>query len=71
MLNIAITVTLAKLPVAELQASIRKHVEPMTENLPDKRLGEGGDPDEIVFCLHNVTACSQSIDLDLKAKKLK
>jgi hypothetical protein len=40
MLNIALTETLAKLPVAELQASIRKFVWPMTENLPDKRLRE-------------------------------
>lgn len=38
MLNIALTETLAKLPVAELQASIRQYVEPMTENLSDKRL---------------------------------
>lgn len=38
MLNIALNETLAKLPVAELQASIRKFVEPMTENLCDKRL---------------------------------
>jgi hypothetical protein len=30
--------TLAKLPVAELRASIEGFVEPMTENLPDKRL---------------------------------
>jgi hypothetical protein len=40
MLNIALTETLAKLPVAELQASIRDYVEPMTEILPDKRLRE-------------------------------
>ena len=38
MLNIALSETLAKLPVSELQASIRKFVEPMTENLCDKRL---------------------------------
>lgn len=38
MLNIALTETLAKLPVAELQASIRQYVEPRAENLPDKRL---------------------------------
>jgi len=40
MLNIALTETLAKLPAAELQASIRDYVEPMTEILPDKRLRE-------------------------------
>jgi len=38
MLNIALSETLAKLPVAELQASIQEFVEPMTKNLPDKRL---------------------------------
>jgi hypothetical protein len=38
MLNIALSETLAKLPVAELQVSIRKFVEPMTKNLSDKRL---------------------------------
>ena len=38
MLNIALSETLAKLPVAEMQASIRHFVEPMTERLPDKRL---------------------------------
>jgi hypothetical protein len=40
MLNIALSETLAKLPVAELRASIEDFVEPMTENLPDKRLRE-------------------------------
>jgi len=40
MLNIALSETLAKLPVAELRASIEDFVEPMTENLPDKRLLE-------------------------------
>jgi hypothetical protein len=40
MLNIALSEALAKLPVAELQASIEEYVEPMTENLPDKRLRE-------------------------------
>jgi hypothetical protein len=38
MQNIALSDTLAKLPVAELQASIQEFVEPMTEHLPDKRL---------------------------------
>ena len=38
MLNIALSETLAKLPIAELQASIRNFVEPMTENLCDKKL---------------------------------
>jgi hypothetical protein len=38
MLNIALTETLAKLPVAEIQTSIQEFVEPMTKNLPDKRL---------------------------------
>jgi hypothetical protein len=40
MLNIALTETLAKLPLAELQRSLRNFLSPMTENLPDKRLGE-------------------------------
>jgi hypothetical protein len=40
MLNIALTETLAKLPLAELQSSLRNFLSPMTENLPDKRLGE-------------------------------
>lgn len=40
MLNIALSEALAKLPVAELQASIEDFVEPMTEILPDKRLRE-------------------------------
>ena len=40
MLNIALTGTLAKLPVTELQASIGDFVKPMTEILPDKRLRE-------------------------------
>jgi len=38
MLNIALSEILAKLPFAELQAEIRRYVEPMTGNLPDKRL---------------------------------
>lgn len=38
MLNIALSETLAKLPVAELKAGIQEFVEPMTENLTDKRL---------------------------------
>ena len=38
MLNIALSETLAKLPVAELQASIRHFMEPMTTRLPDQRL---------------------------------
>src|SRR3990170_3336271 len=38
MLNIALSETLAKLPVAELQASIEEYVEPMSSYLPDKRL---------------------------------
>jgi hypothetical protein len=40
MLNIALSEALAKLPVAELHASIEDFVEPMTEILPDKRLRE-------------------------------
>jgi hypothetical protein len=39
MLNIALTETLAKLPVTELQDSIAAYVEPMSELLPDQRLG--------------------------------
>jgi hypothetical protein len=38
MLNIALSEILAKLPFAELQAEIRSYVEPVTGNLPDKRL---------------------------------
>jgi hypothetical protein len=38
MMNIALTETLAKLPVAKLQASIEEYVEPMSAYLPDKRL---------------------------------
>jgi hypothetical protein len=34
----ALTQTLAKLPMAELQASIREFVKPMNKNLPDKEL---------------------------------
>ena len=38
MLNIALSEILAKLPVAELQASLQEFMKPMTKNLPDKRL---------------------------------
>jgi hypothetical protein len=38
-MNIALETTLAKtIPIQEIQASIRKHIEPIAEQLPDKRL---------------------------------
>jgi len=40
MLNIALSETLAKLPVAKLQAEIREFIEPLTAILPDKRLSD-------------------------------
>jgi hypothetical protein len=38
MLNIALTETLAKLPVTELQASLASYLEPMSRLIPDQRL---------------------------------
>lgn len=39
MLNIALTESLAKLPMTELQASLATYLEPMSRLLPDRRLG--------------------------------
>ncbi len=37
-MNIALARALAKLPIGEIKETIQKHIEPMAEQLPDKRL---------------------------------
>jgi len=37
-MNIALETSLAKLPIDEIKESIQKHIRPMAEQLPDKRL---------------------------------
>ena len=41
-MNIALETTLAKIiPINEIKATIQKHIGPMAEQLPDKRLKRG------------------------------
>lgn len=37
-MNIALETRLAKLPIEEIKGAIQKHIRPMAEELPDKRL---------------------------------
>jgi hypothetical protein len=38
-LNITLEIILGKLPIAQIKGTIHKHIQPLTEMLPDKRMG--------------------------------
>ena len=38
-LKITLEIMLGKLPIAQIEGTIHKHIQPLTKMLPDKRMG--------------------------------